>query len=145
MLQTPKSTPAFLPDASSRVGITTARIEPGSIVLRATTTWKSLFSLMAAPISWHTLRTCDRSRLPFSWDGVPTQISEISVFSTASRTSVVARSRPSLTVFEIISPMSFSMIGVVPWLIRSTLVRFGSTPTTVCPSVARQPAETAPT
>jgi len=41
--------------------------------------------------------------------------------------------------------MSFSTIGGTPLLIRSTLVGFGSTPTTSWPSPARHPAATTPT
>jgi len=40
--QTPKSIPAFLPEARSSRGMTTSRVVPGSTVLRITTVKKSL-------------------------------------------------------------------------------------------------------
>ena len=67
---------------------------------------------------------------PFGRLGVPTHTSARSVWRTASPTSVLARSRPAATCSWMISPMSFSMIGDLPALIRSTLVRSGSTPIT---------------
>jgi hypothetical protein len=36
---TPKSTPYFLPDVRSSVGITVSCVVPGRTVLRITTTW----------------------------------------------------------------------------------------------------------
>src|SRR5258706_13981069 len=42
-------------------------------------------------------------------------------------------------------PISFSMMGVLPALMRSTFLCSGSTPMMSWPSWARQPAETAPT
>jgi hypothetical protein len=43
------------------------------------------------------------------------------------------------------SGFAFSMIGERPSLMRSTLVRSGSTPMTSWPSFANRPADTAPT
>lgn len=52
---------------------------------------------------------------------------------------------PDRTPASIRSPISASMIGDSPLLMRSTLVSTGSTPMTVWPSLARQPADTVPT
>src|SRR5438445_1738564 len=49
---------------------------------------------------------------------------------------------PYTTLFR--SPISFSMTGVLPALMRSTFLGSGSTPMTSWPSLAKQPAETAP-
>jgi len=57
----------------------------------------------------------------------------------------MARSRPAWTVDAIISPISASMIGVRPLLTGLILVYTGSTPMTLCPSLAKHPAETVPT
>ncbi len=76
---------------------------------------------------------------------MPTQMSERSVARTAALTSLVAKIRLAPRCSAMISPMSFSMIGVRPALMRSTFDCCGSTPTTSWPSFARHPAETAPT
>jgi hypothetical protein len=66
VIDTPKSTPAFFPEASSRIGVTMLAVVPGSTVLRMTTTCQSLLSFSAAPISADTRRTYARSSPPFA-------------------------------------------------------------------------------
>jgi hypothetical protein len=125
--------------------ITREAVVPGSTVLRSTTVCRSAFSRSAAPISEHTRSTYVRSRLPLSRLGVPTQISEMVVSRTAAVTSVVARSRPAATTSATSSPMPCSTIVETPALIMPTLAVLTSTPITVCPSFAKQAAETQPT
>ncbi|MNR36674.1 hypothetical protein D3C85_1546280 [compost metagenome] len=92
---TPKSTPAFLPEQSSRIGITTLFTVPGNTVLRTTTVCRSDLSRRAKPISRQTPSTKLRPRSPFFLLGVPTQINDTSVAAMASDTSVVPRRRPA--------------------------------------------------
>jgi hypothetical protein len=115
------------------------------MVLRITITGAPWCVARVRPICSHTRRTYFRSMPPFGWLGVPTQTSAMSVCRTASESSVLARNLPAATCSAMIEPMSFSMIGALPALIRSTLVRSGSTPITSWPSRARHPADTAPT
>src|SRR5436190_5079384 len=141
----PNSSPAFLPENFSRIGVTTSRIVPGSMVLRMTITGAPGWVASVRPICSQTRLMYLRSMPPFGWLGLPTQTNARSVWRTASPTSVEARRRPAATCSAMISPRSFSMIGERPELIRSTLVFSGSTPRTSCPSLARHPADTAPT
>src|SRR5258706_2795878 len=141
----PNSSPAFFPEAFSRIGMTTSRIVPGSMVLRMTITGAPGWVASVRPICSQTRLMYLRSMPPFGWLGVPTQTNARSVWRTASPTSVEARSRPAAACSAMISPRSFSMMGERPELIRSTLVFSGSTPRTSCPSLARHPADTAPT
>jgi hypothetical protein len=145
LLQTPKSTPAFFPENSSRVGITILCMVPGKMVLRMTTVWRALLLLSASPICSQILRIYRRSRLPFAWLGVPTQTKDSSVSRIASTGSLVARSRPSLDGGGYDFPDVCFNDGRLPAVDQSTLVGSGSTPTTSCPSSARHPAETVPT
>jgi hypothetical protein len=73
LLQTPKSTAAFFPENSSKVGITILYIVPGKMVLRMTTVCRALLLLSASPICSQIRRIYRRSRLPLGWLGVPTQ------------------------------------------------------------------------
>ena len=50
----PNSSPAFLPEYFSRIGITTSRMVPGSMVLRMTITGAPGCVAMVSPICWHT-------------------------------------------------------------------------------------------
>ena len=68
----------------------------------------------AAPISSQTRRTYERSRLPFSWDGVPTQTMDKLAWLTASSTDVVADKRDRRRASAIISPTPSSTIGATP-------------------------------
>ena len=79
LLHTPKSAPAFFPENSSNVGITTFFIVPGKIVLRMTTVWRADLLFRASPICSQIRRMNLRSRLPFAWLGVPTQTKDKSV------------------------------------------------------------------
>ena len=144
-MHTPNSSPARLPENFSSVGITTSRMVPGSMVLRITITGAPGCVWMVLPICSQTRRTYFRSMPPLRMLGVPTQTSARSVWRTAVSRSVVAARRPAATCSAMICPMSFSMIGVLPELMRSTLTRSGSTPITSWPSFARHPADTAPT
>jgi hypothetical protein len=144
-MHTPNSAPARLPEYFSSVGITTSRMVPGSMVLRMTITGAPWWPASVRPISSQTRRMYLRSMPPFGRLGVPTHTRLRSVWRTASASPVVARSRPAATCSAMMVPMSFSMIGDLPALMRSTLVRSGSTPITSCPSRARQAADTAPT
>jgi hypothetical protein len=72
-------------------------------------------------------------------------MSDTSERSTASRTSVVALSRPDRRISPTSSAMPCSTIVGTPSLIMSTLGRLTSTPMTVCPSLAKHAAETQPT
>ena len=83
--------------------------------------------------------------LPLDRLGVPTQMREISLERTASATSVVARSRPALTISATSSLMPTSRIVLFPALSMSTLARLTSTPTTECPCLAKHAADTQPT
>jgi len=78
-------------------------------------------------------------------DGVPTEITEISVVATASATLVVARRRPALIAAASRSPISSSTIGDRPLFINATLPSLTSMPITSNPSFAKQPHDTAPT
>lgn len=133
------------PSARSKAGITTPRIVPGRMVERMTTVCGRPFAAIAAPISSQTRSTAEVSRLPFLREGVPTQTRLRSVAATASAAEVVARRRPAATASSISSLTFFSMIGALPELTMATLAGWGSTPTTSCPSRARQAAETTPT
>jgi hypothetical protein len=66
---------------------------PGSIVLRITTVWP-WWSFSASPICWQTRFTYLRSMWPLPMLGVPTQMSDTSVWRIASKTLVVARRPP---------------------------------------------------
>ena len=103
------------------------------------------FAMIAVPISSHTRSTAEVSRLPFRREGVPTQTRLSSLAATASAAEPVARSRPAPTASPISSLTLVSMIGALPELMIPTLAGWGSTPTTSCPSRARQAAETTPT
>ncbi len=87
----------------------------------------------------------DWSWLPLGAEGVPTQTSESSVFSTASRVSRVTSTRPLAATWAIRSIMPSSTTGVLPAAIRSSFAWSTSTPTTRWPSRARHARETAPT
>ena len=84
LLQTPKSTPTFLPENSSNVGITTLCIVPGKIVLRMTTVCRAVLVLRTWPICSQIRRIYRRSRFPLGWLGVPTQTKDSSVLLIAS-------------------------------------------------------------
>ena len=118
---------------------------PGSTVLRITTVCQRSIVLSVAPISVQTRSMYCRSRLPFGRLGVPTQMSETVDERTASATSVVARSRPEVTISATSSPMPTSRIVLFPALIMSTFAALTSTPTTSCPSFAKHAADTQPT
>ncbi len=111
---TPKSTPAVLPDAFSRIGTSSSRQVPGSIVLRKTTVCRWLVSASAPPICSATRSRYVVDRLPLGADGVPTQTREISVAAIAAATSVVARSAPLPTTSAVSSPMRSSTTGACP-------------------------------
>ena len=129
----------------SSLGISSASVVPGSSVLRITTRCGVTLRRSAPPISAQALSTCDESRLPLGRLGVPTQTSETSEFSTAWPASVVAESRPLRTPSSMSASISGSMIGAWPPLMQSTFCGLMSTPITVWPEAARQPADTAPT
>lgn len=118
---------------------------PGSTVLRTTTVWRSDFLASTAPISRTTFSTNCRSRSPFFLLGVPTQIIERSESRIASAVFVVARMRPASTPARSSVSRPGSTIGDLPALMRSTLTSEMSTPITLWPRLARQPAQTAPT
>src|ERR1700734_437890 len=111
LLQTPKSPPAFVPENSSKVGITILCIVPGRIVLRITIVCRALLVFSAWPICSQILRMYRRSRLPLGWLGVPTQTKDSSVSRIASAGSLVARSRPALTVAGLYLALFVFIIG----------------------------------
>ena len=125
--------------------MTSDRIVPGRMVERMTTRCGLSSRRSTAPICWHTRSSMSVLRLPFGRDGVPTQISEMSLSATASSADVVARSRPAATASAIISGNRASMTGERPWFIRSTFTCCVSAPTTRAPVAARHAAETLPT
>jgi hypothetical protein len=96
LLRTPKSTAAFFPENSSKVGITILYFVPGKMVLRMTTVCRALLLLSASPICSQIRRIYRRSRLPLAWLGVPTQTKDSSVSWIGWTGSLVARKRPAL-------------------------------------------------
>ena len=145
LLQAAKSTPCRLPEVRSSAGITVQSTVPGITVLRMTTVWNASFSRSTSPICSQTRWMYWRSMLPFGRLGVPTQMSETSLDITASRTSLVARSRPAWRMSRTRSPIPSSTIVLFPAFTISTLEALTSTPVTWKPSRAKQAAETQPT
>ena len=92
-----------------------------------------------------TRSTAVRSRLPFAWLGVPTQMSDMSVPAMAAATSLVALRRPAATPAATRSARPSSTMGLCPALIISTFSSLTSTPRTVAPRSARHAADTDPT
>ena len=127
------------------IGRSTSSTVPGTSVDRNTNTCVAVFSRIAAPRSWASRSIAVWSWLPFGADGVPTQISETSVASTACRVSRLTETRPLATVSAISCTIPSSTTGVRPAAIRSSFAWSTSTPTTRWPSRARQASETAPT
>jgi len=76
-IATPKSFPAIFPEVSSRQEEQTLCVS-GTTVLFTTTTWYLSF-LLGCPILAAAARIIERSILPSSAEGVPTQINEMSV------------------------------------------------------------------
>jgi hypothetical protein len=109
-----------LPEAASSAGITTSRMVPGSIVLRITTTGApdggaGLADLLADAA--YILRS-----MPPLGGSACRRTPATGRCAHRLAASVVARRRPAATCScPMISPMSFSMIGDFPALIRSTL------------------------
>lgn len=96
------------------------------------------------PIRSRTRRTYFRSMPPFGALGVPTQTNTRSEFPIAAAMSVVARKRPAATCCSpMISPISFSMTGVLPSVDEIDLPRFWIDTDHLVATLARQPAETA--
>src|SRR5262245_49055668 len=145
LTETPNPWPYCLPDAASSAGMRQPCVVPGSTVLRMTTTWYEVFARSASPICWQALVKYVRSRLPFLRLGVPTHTSDRSVAATASAGSTVARKRLARTASRSRLGRPGSTIGLRPSLIARTLSASTSTPTTSCPSLANDAAETLPT
>ena len=145
MFATCSAGPSVWLAARSSVGMTRPRRVPGSTVERITTRCGAVAPRAAAPISSQTRATAARSRLPLRREGVPTQTRLSSAAATAARASVVARRRPSATVAAISSPTRASTIGLLAAVTSATFSGLRSTPTTACPSRARQAADTIPT
>jgi hypothetical protein len=82
---------------------------------------------------------------PLRLIGVPTEMSDTSLCSTAACVSSTARSRPDLTTAETASSRPSSTTGERPRLIISILPELTSTPMTSWSSSAKQAAETVPT
>ena len=115
-------------------GSTTLAPVPGGTVERMTTEWTpdggGATSSMAARRSARARAMKVRSVSPRDVDGVPTHTSETSAPSSASRTSVVARSRPAHTACATSRSTPGSTTGLSPRLIAATLLLSTSTPTT---------------
>jgi len=114
-------------------------------VLRTITVWPVFLRRKPAAISAVTASRAVKEGVPLGKLGVPTEIMEISVPSTASAASVVARRPPEAWAARTRSGTPASTMGDWPALIKSTLAGLVSTPTISWPSFARQTAETAPT
>ena len=138
----PKSLPACFPDVCSSKGKTTFSIVPGRTVLRMMTTWNLSVFRSSSPIRRTILRTCPKSKLPFSLLGVPTQTKEI---SPSFSTSWTACSRPASTPSEINASKPGSITGLLPELMRETFISCKSTPVTEWPISAKHAAVTQPT
>src|SRR5438309_1620969 len=141
-MQIPNCFPACLPEVRSRRGKIVFSTVPGSTVLRMTTTWNLSVFRNDWPIWPITLSTCASPKLPFSLLGIPTQTKETSPGSFAF---VRACNRAVLTPRRISSSKPGSIIGLLPELMKDTLVSCGSTPVTTCPISARHAAVTQPT
>ena len=71
-MHTPKSWPAFFPEADSRIGTTMPSTVPGSTVLRIATTKYPSRAARAAPICWLTRFTSSVDKLPLELLGAAT-------------------------------------------------------------------------
>ncbi len=82
---------------------------------------------------------------PLACPGVPTQMRASSEASTASSALRVARRRPERTTCSMRVSRPGSTMGDKPSLIEFTFSWLTSTPTTWCPALAKQAADTQPT
>src|SRR6185436_10341151 len=110
-----------------------------------TMVWNPRLACSALPICSVSRSNAVRSWPPLAAEGVPTQMNDTSVSSTARSASCVTLTRPESTTSRISSWMPSSRIGDLRARIRSSLARSTSTPISRCPSRARQAIETAPT
>ena len=142
-IPTPKCSPACLPDARSRIGVTVPSVVPGTTVLLTTTTWYDVFFASDSPMPCAIVRIALRSIASPS-NGVGAAIIVRSVACTAASRSRVARTdRPACFSSSGASPSSW--IGERPALIASTLVESISTRVTSWPRSARHTPVMRPT
>ena len=146
LTHTPKSRPARLPEARSRIGTSRSSQVPGSIVLRKTTVCRARLPAIAAPISSATRsRYVSREAAVGRRRRPDAHQREVARADALLRARGHAQARPSPPPRAMSSPMRSSTTGAWPRRSMSTLSALTSTPMTSLPRSARHAAETQPT
>ncbi len=133
----PKSTPAFKPEAFSKVSFTSVSVIPGPVVL-ATTTIEPARN--PRPTSLQGRSMVEYSGFFFLSIGVGTTNRMMSLTEAVSLMFVVARKLPFFTCFSIRSRSPVSEKGALLLFKRSTVRTLTSTPITLNPASAKRHA-----
>ena len=108
----PNSSPALLPENFSRIGITTSRIVPGSMVLRMTITGApACVAIGLADLLAHALHVREVDAAVRLARRADADEREVGVAHRVAPPRWWRESRPAATCSRMMSPMSFSMIG----------------------------------